>query len=766
MTVLVLALLGCGQPVADIFVTEPGEPVPWLDADRRAAYDRGRAVVERRFRTDEGLGPTFNADSCVSCHQFPVAGGSAPRYRDFWLVRAPRWDGALEDGGSNGEGPVRNLYALGVSGAPSHIPEPEGTAVYARRNAPSGLGIGLLAFVPEEEILRREDPDDRDGDGISGRANYEQGRIGRFGYKLQASTMESFNRGAIFNQVGITTDPLFFDFPEDPRVQDEIAAAQGPWWQRALPTWLGGPAFAQVSAPDEPTVDDDGVPDPELSNDDQRDMLMYSTFLAPLAFAQVGEHEAGEARFGELGCAECHVPELKSTIGRIPAYTDLLLHDMGPELADGLGAGLATGSEFRTQPLWGVALHGPFLHDGRADTLDAAIHWHGGEAEASRLAYEALDLAQQAEVLDFLASLGGWDPDGAILAADRFPVPAAGEAGGPATGLSAEEQARWLRGRAIFDRSLPVDEGLGTTFNADSCRACHQAPVLGGAAGIDTNVVRYGRREADGTYTALGAAVLPRSVIPGALPVRPPDGANVIEWRNPPSALGLGLLDLVADESILANADPDDADGDGVSGRPHLLADGRVGRYGWKAQVPTLLDFAADASLNELGHTLDPALSTFAGSGHDDDEAPDPELSEADALDLAFYLQKLGPPAGRPRDAEADAGAPLFAQAGCDACHLPSLGGVPAYTDLLLHEVAPDPLALVDQEPGLQAGEFRTSPLWGVIDTGPYLHDGLAPTLDAAIRRGHFGEASASREAYEALSPEDQGRLLKFVESL
>ncbi|TNE88899.1 MAG: hypothetical protein EP330_12870 [Deltaproteobacteria bacterium] len=754
-TPLLLALIGCGGsalPDRDlhIWADAPGDPIAGLDAETLALYERGREVMARSFSEPEGLGPTFNADSCAGCHQFPVAGGSGPRYRDFFLVRADRGDGVLVDVGTNGESPVRNLYAVGDG----HIAEPANASVYARRNAPNAMGIGLLAFVPESEILKREDVDDRNGDGISGKANYEAGHIGRFGVKSQATSLESFNRGAFFNQMGITTDPLFYSFPDQP------VASVSP----TLLDYLVPSAYAQVAAADEPTVDDDDAPDPELSNEDQEALLVFSTYLAPLRPREPGDAEkAGAKLFKKVGCADCHVPALDSTIGPIPAYSDLLVHDMGPDFADDITVALADPSEFRTAPLWNLSLHGPFLHDGRAETIHDAILMHGGEGETSRDAYAELSADEQAQVHDFLVGLGGWDPEHHVLIQPDDVVPAAGENGGPARTLAGAELELWLQGRAIFDETVTVDEGLGPAFNADSCRACHQDPVLGGAGGIDTSVIRFGSW-VEGTYVGLGSPVLPRMVVPGERPPRLPDETTVVELRQPPTVLGTAELDAISDVAILANEDPDDLDGDGISGRARLV-NGMVGRYGWKAQVPTAADFAADALLNEVGRTIDGSLSPFTGT--DDDDHPDPELDEAGYEALAFFLQNLGRPVPVSEDAAAEAAGEVhFLAAGCDSCHLPALDGVPAYSDLLLHDVAPNREALVDQEPGLLPTEFRTPPLWGVRDTAPYLHNGSASNLVDAVLLGHFGEADAARAYVEGLSESERAELTAFLRSL
>ena len=758
---------GDSMEVADIFVPVDrlGDPAGAMPGDLAELYARGQVVMEQAFKPSEGLGPTFNADSCAGCHQFPVAGGSSPRYRDFWLVKSERWDGALEDAGSNGQSPVRNFYATHPTG---QISEPEDTALYARRSAPSGLGVGLFEFIPDEEILSRVDEDDADGDGISGRANYEQNRVGRLGYKSQASSMESFNRGAMLNQMGLTSNPLFYEHPGSPFSYGALGALtpeEGP-----LDWLLGGVAHAQVSAPGQPTSDSDGVADPELSDDDQLALLVFSTWLAPpepvAADQRTAQQQTGAELFADLACDACHTPALQSTLGLLPAYSDLLLHDMGEARGDGLGVGLATGTEFRTQPLWGATLHEPFLHDGAADTLAQAILMHGGEGQPSADGFEALGSADQEALIAFLESLGGSASEYHFT--DVEPPPAEGEPGGPVAGLDDDEHALWAWGRQVFDRNDTVDNGLGAHFNADACRACHQDPVLGGAGGIDTSVLRFGAWSEDGeSYDDLGMAALPRVVLPGEDPVRLPDATTDVELRQPPTVLGLGLVDGIADEAILALEDPDDLDGDGVSGRARILSDGRLGKYGWKAQIPTVLDFVADAGLNEIGVTIDPELSDFTVAD-DGDEILDPEMPTDEVEAVAFFLLHTSPPARKEAAdaAQAEAGEALFEDVGCAECHTPSLDGVALYSDLLLHDVVPAGTPLVDQEAGLLPSEFRTPPLWGLSDTRPYLHNGRAETPEEAILLGHDGEAAGSRLSYEALSDGDQAALRAFLDTL
>src|SRR5690606_17371512 len=165
---------------------------------------------------------------------------------------------------------------------------------------------------------------------------------------------------------------------------------------------------------------------------------------------------------------------------------------MGDDLADGVKMLGATGSEFRTQPLWGVVAVAPYLHDGRADTLEEAIEWHGGEAKRARDEYLSLTGDEQAAVVEFLRSLGGRDQLSAGLLPPDAPVPATGTPGGPETELSSAETKRFISGREVFDSDFALAAGLGPNFNGDSCRACHFEPTIGGAGPVGVNVMRQG----------------------------------------------------------------------------------------------------------------------------------------------------------------------------------------------------------------------------------------------------------------------------------
>ncbi len=364
-------------------------------------------------------------------------------------------------------------------------------------------------------------------------------------------------------------------------------------------------------------------------------------------------------------------------------------------------------------------------------------------------------------------------PDLGCREAPLPPLPPTGSAGGPDRELTPPEALSWRRGFQLFDRPTTIAQGLGPTFNADSCRGCHLDPAVGGAGGLDLDVLRFAHVDENGVVTPLaGGPAASRQALPTVLREECPPGTNMFERRQTPSALGLGLVERVPDAVLLANADPGDSNSDGISGRARMSGD-RVGRFGHKAAVPTLQDFAADALFNELGLTINPALSSFA-TASDGDSVQDPEMSDTELLDMAFFLSHLAPPARRlpPEPAAAQRvaeGEEAFSLAGCGACHLPSLAGsdgpVRAYSDFLLHDVA-NPARYQVGEPGVDPREFRTAPLWGLRDTGPYLHDGSAETVEAAVLEGHFGEASAARTAFEALPAGGRAKILEFLMSL
>ncbi|MEJ7798802.1 MAG: di-heme oxidoredictase family protein [Solirubrobacteraceae bacterium] len=285
------------------------------------------------------------------------------------------------------------------------------------RVAPAVFGVGLLEAVPETTILQHADARDSDRDGISGRPNRvpdpsseatvlsegdaasrrptrvpdprsQATALGRFGWKANVPTVEQQNAGAFNGDIGITS-PIFVD-ENCPRGQQTCQRARS-----------GGR--------------------PEIDARKLERVTFYTRTLAVPARRDIGAQDtaAGERRFAQLGCAACHLPELKTGDSDVAGlrdevirpYSDLLLHDMGPGLADGRPDGLASGAEWRTAPLWGIGLvrtvnrHTRFLHDGRARNLTEAILWHGGEARGSMERFRRLPTRERRELIAFLESL-------------------------------------------------------------------------------------------------------------------------------------------------------------------------------------------------------------------------------------------------------------------------------------------------------------------------------------------------------------------------
>ncbi|MEZ4463895.1 MAG: di-heme oxidoredictase family protein [bacterium] len=522
--------------VAEGIFASPGAIRPNATAEERATFERGLEVATRRFAPAEGLGPRFNLVSCAGCHEKPLPGGAAGHYRDFYIAAVTLPDGSYIPAQGTMSGVLDSFFA---EGGPRPRPE-EAANTFGLRNPIPFFGVGLLAELPEEAILKYADPDDADGDGISGRPNYDRGFVGRFGMKSQTVSIEGFIRGPLNNHLGLTTDPLTPDQQARLPVPSVAAEAEEAVLREGL---AEGPVtsvtFHQAAAPASPLTDDDDVPDPELSGEDLFDLVAFSMLLAaPKPEDPTPETERGRATFGRIGCAACHVPTLVGPRGALPVYSDLLLHDMGESLADGIQMGVATGSEFRTAPLWGVAATAPYLHDGRAMTLGAAIELHDGEGKRSRDAYVALGEAERAEVLAFLESLGGREVYSAGLIRPGVEAPGLGEMGGPLRPLSGEEASQWALGRSLFDRDHGFEDGLGPVFNGDSCRACHFDPMIGGAGPLDVNVMRHGTLT-DAAFTAPArGTILHRFSAHGPRPEA--DGENVFEPRQTPQHPGHG----------------------------------------------------------------------------------------------------------------------------------------------------------------------------------------------------------------------------------
>ncbi|MFB6264139.1 MAG: di-heme oxidoredictase family protein [Bradymonadaceae bacterium] len=786
---LLLASVGCGNTdngggssgpgIAEGIFGEMGGPMARATPEQRELFRKGKEVALHRFTREEGLGPGFNIQACGECHEAPVIGGGSPRYRNFWLMAKNQSNGSQNALAKKG---VQRQYSVKP---PYRRDTPKEADVVATRNAIPFFGVGATVEIRTEEIVKRADPEDADDDGISGRANREAAQgvdvVGRFGVKAQVASLEGFIRAPANNHQGITSDPL------SPEMRDKLPAdipqTETPDEQPPTVSNAKGPLTGhgvcpgcQVGPPDEPLKDDDGVPDPEMTEKELFQLLSFVQLLAaPRPEEPTEKTRRGKRVFKDIGCDGCHVPSLKGPRGKVPAYTDLLLHDMGPKLADGFKKfmGSATGSEFRTQPLWGVAATGPYLHDGRADTIDGAIRWHGGEAKASKEKYVALSEKDRSALVAFLKSLGGADKatDG-LIPPDQKP-PEAGELEGPKRELSDSERAKFRAGRRVFDRNIHLDEGLGPNFNGDSCRACHFSPTPGGAGPAGVSVTRQGHFDADAEdefEAPPDGTMLHKFSTDTASRPEAWSQTNVYELRNPPPLYGLGLVDEIPESELRANVDPMDMNGDGVSGRVAEPFEDRVGKFGWKGDFPTLEDFIRDAATNEMGMTVPDSDQFVAGRSSDSDDADDPEIGTARLESLVFYCKMLAPPPRRRTSGpKLEAGRMLFEEVGCADCHTPTLQtadgkDVHLYSDLLLHDVMSSDYRGVEGKDA-KVGEFRTPPLWGISRTGPYMHDGLSGTIDDAIRR-HADEAKKAADRYRALSDGEREQLMTFLKSL
>jgi CxxC motif-containing protein (DUF1111 family) len=413
-------------------------PIPELSEAHRRRFFVGNSLFNQNWvgapasvESRDGLGPLFNARSCSGCH-FKDGRGHPPETGQplsSLLLRismaqqkGPRGEplgdpiyGDQIQGSARPGGPPEAevyidyapLYGAFADGerfellSPSYRLEHLGYGALAKstllsaRVPPSMVGLGLLEEIPEAELLALADPGDSDHDGISGRINrvLELGRdtpaIGRFGWKAEQPSVLQQTAAAFLGDMGLTSRLL----REENHNPSQLAAA-------GLPS--GG--------------------EPEVADELLDAVALYARTLAVPARRNHNDPRVahGEDLFASIGCAACHVPSLRINAsvdipelghGTIHPYTDLLLHDLGPELSDERPAFVAEGSEWRTPPLWGIGLvekvngHTRFLHDGRARDFKEAILWHGGEAQIAKLRFTELNQPERQDLLAFLRSL-------------------------------------------------------------------------------------------------------------------------------------------------------------------------------------------------------------------------------------------------------------------------------------------------------------------------------------------------------------------------
>ena len=372
--------------------------------------------------------------------------------------------------------------------------------------------------------------------------------------------------------------------------------------------------------------------------------------------------------------------------------------------------------------------------------------------------------------------------------------------GDPLSGLTAGQLARFAIGKELYSRPVTIEEGLGPIMNKSNCGSCHANP-LGGWGAI--SVTRFGM-EKKGTFLlypgetqSLAQALANSSFCAEIVPA----DATVVRTRFTNSSMAFGLVEAIPDTQIAANADDADANSDGISGRVHWVtpleappgSPLRAGRFGWKAQVATVLTFSGDASRNEMGFTN--RLSPVENAPNGDvarlvvcDTVADPEdVTDADGfafIDRVTDFQRfLAPPPQTPRSGMA--GETIFADIGCAKCHVaqfttstdgsledPIRGKtIRPYCDFLLHDMG----LLADgiSDGAATEAEMRTPTLWGVRRRDPMLHNGIAgggsfsDRVTIAINaHGPFGEAASSAAAFAVLSEAGKASLIAFLNSL
>lgn len=421
--------------------------------EEEGTFKLGNALFRKNWvsspsstQASDGLGPLFNARACQTCHLKDGRGHPPEGKPDAtsMFLRLAREASTEEEKAQRAERKVLNfpdptygtqLQDLAVPGLAgegrmriTYVEQPvtlgDGTKVSLRkpsyavdglgygpmdpattlspRVTPAMIGLGLIEQIHPADILARADPDDRDGDGISGRPNIVRDELtgelalGRFGWKAQTPSIRQQSADAFAGDIGIST-------PEVPRHWGDCTEAQKACLD--LPNGVQE-RLGPVEAP---------TPVMDL-------VTFYSQNLAVPARRDVGKQPvlAGKKAFYEMGCASCHTPKFVTrrdapnkaqSFQLIWPYSDFLLHDMGEGLADGQAVGDATGNEWRTPPLWGIGLtervsgHTFFLHDGRARNLTEAILWHGGEGQKARDRFAAAGADERDALIKFLESL-------------------------------------------------------------------------------------------------------------------------------------------------------------------------------------------------------------------------------------------------------------------------------------------------------------------------------------------------------------------------
>jgi CxxC motif-containing protein (DUF1111 family) len=350
--------------------------------------------------------------------------------------------------------------------------------------------------------------------------------------------------------------------------------------------------------------------------------------------------------------------------------------------------------------------------------------------------------------------------------------------------------------RFIFEEAENIQDGLGPTYNAQSCRECHQNVVTGGASQVAE--LRSGRTEDGQFFESLGGTLIhSRATHPNIVEQITPED-NTLTFRISTNTLGNGFVESVANSTLLAIRDKQPEAMRGTAVMVPVLEAGskaRIGRFGWKSQHASLVSFSADAYLNEMGITnpLFPEENTsngrYVGYGSEYDPVPELEDDGVDVVAFADFMRSTKAPSRGPITVDVSAGETLFNKIGCAICHTPSIttaragtkinGGeftvpkalgnkiIHPYSDFLLHDIGTgDGIPVLPlPEYASTANQMRTAPLWALRTRNRLMHDGLSMTKQDAIQR-HAGQAAEVTRKYNALSNTEKNQLLAFLESL
>lgn len=394
-------------------------------------------------------------------------------------------------------------------------------------------------------------------------------------------------------------------------------------------------------------------------------------------------------------------------------------------------------------------------------------------------------------VLSFSLTLDAQMRRRAVRAPTPAPSPTPPDAGQALADLTLAQRVAFADGLADFSADEDLADGLGPVFNERSCAACHSVPAIGG--GSVRSVTRFARR-VNGAFDAmasLGGTVMQDHAIGPAdgilhafKPETVPAAATIVTQRRTTALFGLGLIDATPDADFVALAQVQSARRNGTAGRVSMVDNIRagmktVGKFGWKAQVPTLFQFAGDAYVNEMGITTPDFPQESCPQGNCAELAfnPSPGVNDdgSGPFLLTNYMTMLAPPPRAAQNRDTNEGEATFTRIGCADCHVATLqtgaNAIAAldhktyhpYSDFLLHDMG----SLGD---GLELGaatgrEFRTTPLWGVRFVTRLLHDGRANTLEQAVL-AHDGQGRGARDRFNALTASAKSKLLLFLQSL